>query len=214
MSFTDKELIAIGVYLAHQRGKADKLRKQPPEFKEWIPENKGEEEGDNEEEEEEEETQKETKHVDDDGFVTVTKGKQLTLADVKPKKEKITEVKQEEKEGEPEEKEIDLAATGKPYVEEDNKDGFVQVDGNEEGIVLAKISEQEAGGEEANTNVQGIVEEDSDDEDDGKGWINPDNISKTLYKGTKKEDRIQEIGVVIMTSDFAMQVRSFCTKDD
>jgi len=222
LSFTDKELIAIGVYLAHQRGKADKLRKQPPELTEWIPtETKPEDEEDSEEEEED---QKEAQNVDDDGFVTVTKGKQLTLADVKPKKEKKVETEAEQKqvdddgfitvtkgkketadetkEEEQEEREIDLAGTGKPFVEEGAQGGFVQVGDNGEGIVLSKISEKE--GEQANVDDK-AVEEESDDEDDGKGWINPDNISKKLYKGTKKEDRIQEIGIVIMTSDYAMQ---------
>jgi len=165
--------------LAAQRGNFDKLRKQPPELTQWIPtENK---EGFSDEEDDEEEEEEEKEEEDDDGFVTVTAKK-----GAKNNRHDFHHPKKEEK---------------KP-----GNNGLVEAKPAEElrqeGIVLERITEKEA---TATENKEG--EESSDDEDDGQGWINPDNITKTLFKGTTKEDRIKEIGVTIMTADYAMQVK-------
>lgn len=205
LSFTDKELIAISVSLINLRGKGELLRKQPPEMTEWIPK---ESEGVEEEEEE-------APAVDDDGFTTVTKGKVFTQDDIKPKKQPKFESHNEKPEEKQEEQEPENAeGEGEDLEDDEDFEGeVVEIPETEdtqaiEGVVLEKINIE--GQEKKDENAEGKtgenIDDDSEDEDDGKGWINPDNISKKLYKGTKKEDRIQEVGVVVMTADYSMQV--------
>ena len=55
-------------------------------------------------------------------------------------------------------------------------------------------------------NINNEEDDDDDDEDDEEGWINPGNISKQLHKAQESKEQDHDIGVAIMTSDYAMQV--------
>lgn len=48
--------------------------------------------------------------------------------------------------------------------------------------------------------------ESDEDEDDGKGWISQSNINLVLNHAEHTKAAQDELGVAIMTSDFAMQV--------
>lgn len=198
LSFTDLELISLGVYYARQNGKVDQLRKEPPELTEYIPQSNQQDDDDEEEEEEEQET----KTVDDDGFIVVTKGPKPEKAQKKEPEIQKVEEPVVEKQPEPEPQEAKEIENG--HQEETNPEAQPETapETLETNLVLQKVEEP--------TNGQQQKEE-SEDEDDGKGWINPDNISKKLYNAAKKDDRVKEIGVAIMTTDFAMQVLpKFC----
>jgi len=128
--------------------------------------------------EESDEEEEEEKEEDDDGFVTVAPKK-----GVKNNHHNFHEKKQAP---------LQEAVVEAKQAEELGKEGIVLEKITEKGTTETAAAAQEA-------------DDDSSDEDDGQGWINPDNITKTLFKGTKKEDRIQEVGVTIMTADYAMQ---------
>jgi rRNA maturation endonuclease Nob1 len=116
------------------------------------------------------------------------------------KKEPETQKQEEpvaEEQPEPEQPEANGIENGheeEPKAENGEENGENKLETN---LVLEKVTEP------ANGQQQKV---ESDDEDDGKGWINPDNISKKLYNAGKKDDRVKEIGVSIMTTDYAMQV--------
>lgn len=44
-----------------------------------------------------------------------------------------------------------------------------------------------------------------DSEDDGKGWISQNNINLVLNHAQHTKEAQDDLGVAIMTSDFAMQ---------
>ena len=198
-----------------QRGKQNLLRKSPPELTEYIPDYARDHSQEEEEEEEEPKNEPE-----DDGFVTVTKGKVLTADDIKAKKsgKTSTAVAPAQENTTTKEEQHHLENTNDANgVEETQEHEVHQQEGVEnhedqgeiEGIVLEKIEENDNQGQIGNRTEEAGKEDDSSDEDDGKGWINPQNISKKLYKGNKKEDSLQDVGVTVMTADYAMQVKSF-----
>ena len=49
-------------------------------------------------------------------------------------------------------------------------------------------------------------EESDDDDDDDEGWINPDNFSQHFFTSQKVAESENNLGIAIMTADFAMQV--------
>jgi hypothetical protein len=168
----------------------DSLRKEPPELTEYIPQA-------NESASSEEEDNKDDQELDDDGFIIVTKGPKPEKFVKKEPEVKKTEEPVVEKPAESNTQEANGIENG--HAEEhalDNgpENGEVKLETN---LVLEKVEEQANGQQQ---------KPESEDEDDGKGWINPDNISKKLYNAGKKDDRVKDMGVAIMTTDFAMQV--------
>ena len=149
--------------------------------------------------------------------MTITKGKVLTVDDIKAKKngktstavasaQENTTAKEEQHHNE---NTNGVKETQGHEVNEQEGVESQEDQGEIEGIVLEKIEENDNQGQVGDRTEEAAKEDDSSDEDDGQGWINPQNISKKLYRGKKKEDSTQDVGVTIMTADYAMQVKSF-----
>ena len=56
-------------------------------------------------------------------------------------------------------------------------------------------------------------EDPAEDDDDDEGWITPSNFSQKRLEmfGVEASKKPEVVKVACMTTDFAMQVRSFCT---
>ena len=195
------------------------IREEPPELTEFIPKDsqEAEEYGDDddyedEEEEEENNENKEESNADDDGFITVTKGskKKATVDEEILNKKNVVVVDKKDTEDE-KKKEEDaqnhFVGEAKPV---DLEKLQAEAEANEEKEAK-KTEENKANGANTESRVNGIqdekVEDGDSDSDDGKGWINPNNVQRMMFGGTKKENIIEKAGVAVMTADYAMQVR-------
>lgn len=161
------------------------MRTEPPPLTEWIPPKKKNE--DQSEDNHEGEENKSEAQDNDDGFVTVTKGILESVNEVQGKKNVIVVKPEENKE------------------DTEPKDNEANDNEKTEEAPLQKVEETQENGDKNN---QAEDDDSEDDEDNGKGWINPDNIAQKLYNAVKKEDKVAEMGVAVMTADFAMQVKS------
>ena len=219
LSFPDKELIAAAITHMQNTGKSGMIREEPPELTEFIPKDsqEAEEYGDDddyedEEEEEENNENKEESNADDDGFITVTKGskKKATVDEEILNKKNVVVVDKKDTEDE-KKKEEDaqnhFVGEAKPV---DLEKLQAEAEANEEKEAK-KTEENKANGANTESRVNGIqdekVEDGDSDSDDGKGWINPNNVQRMMFGGTKKENIIEKAGVAVMTADYAMQVR-------
>lgn len=88
----------------------------------------------------------------------------------------------------------------------ENKLSPEQADDNEDEATDEKQTE------ESRSTDEGVVddEEEDDDEDDEVGWITPQNIQKAKSEMQKDiYDSLEEVKVACLTTDFAMQVRTY-----
>ncbi|EAS03594.1 nin one-binding Zn-ribbon-like protein (macronuclear) [Tetrahymena thermophila SB210] len=216
LSSVDINVIALCYTFAEENKTADLLRKEPPEIKEAFAQKnvqdglesltleeqqqnqnqeqkqeQGEqkelkedsnENQDNDEDYEDDDQEKKDDKDDDDGWNVVP---------VKEKKKVISKPKNE-------------FGTGWNFVgpkTNEEKQQQTQEKENVEGE-----QNKEAVQEQKNQKPKKQKDEESDDEDDGEGWINTENIHLYKEQGNQKlENTGSQIGVSILTADFAMQ---------
>lgn len=173
------EIIAIAYTFAEESKKLDLLRKSPPDPQTYTPQSKNPEE---------------KKITEDKSIWPQQKPKE------EPKSQKeITKEDEKHKDNE-------------NLIKEDllkEKTEINKIHEIEEKEINTEKNEKEEK-EEKPMNItkkeETKVKEVDSDSDDDEGWINPDNFSQHFLTSQKVAEIDNNLGIAIMTSDFAMQV--------
>jgi len=205
LSETDREIIALAVEMAYNKNKGHLIRKDPPPMTEWIPKSNYKQK--NEFFEVKGKADTETKPEENDASKPEeTKQEQ---ADAQSEPVKTTEI-QQQTESKPVETTTSTTAETKQTESVQQKDEPKESK-TEEKSEIQKTDDQTAPKEsqESKAKESDKKKKDLDEDDDGEGeWITPSNVAKHIYKGESKNKTLDELGIAIMTTDFAMQVRS------
>lgn len=185
LSGVDKDVIALGVTLAYEKNKTHLLRREPPALTEWIP--------------------RDAQNKNSD-FVEVNNPYDTKpAATEKAPTTTVEENKQSEVKTDTEVKAENVVVDNAPKTESTEAD-VKNATEEKETTQETKESESKPATEEK---VVKPLNSFGDDDDDEGGWITPANLTKHIHKGTTHNKTLDEMGIAIMTTDFAMQVKLF-----
>eukprot|EP00331_Platyophrya_macrostoma_P008465 CAMPEP_0176431578 /NCGR_PEP_ID=MMETSP0127-20121128/14888_1 /TAXON_ID=938130 /ORGANISM="Platyophrya macrostoma, Strain WH" /LENGTH=449 /DNA_ID=CAMNT_0017813597 /DNA_START=65 /DNA_END=1414 /DNA_ORIENTATION=+ len=200
LSETDRELIALAVEMAHNRNKGNLIRKDPPPLTEWIPKSSYKQQNEffevkgkpyrPENLETSEDKPEETKQIK-------TESQEQPETTVK-----TDTVEQTQQTGATTTAESKTESKTEETVKSEEKVTDSEVKESKEVSGTQDTEEKKPKASEDKKAKQGEEGEDSD----GEGaWITPSNVAKHVYKGETQNKTLDELGIAIMTTDFAMQ---------